>query len=66
VRALAIVHEPDAGPGVFADAIRDSGVELHSWCIPDQGSPPDDPCEYDAVLCFGGAMNADEEVQLRG
>jgi GMP synthase (glutamine-hydrolysing) len=58
---LAIVHQSDAGPGVFADAIRDAGAELHSWRFPDEGPPWFDPRDYDAVLSFGGAMNADQE-----
>ena len=28
MRALAIVHQRDAGPGVFAETIRDAGGEL--------------------------------------
>ena len=31
MRALAIVHQPDAGPGVFADEMRERGVELEEW-----------------------------------
>jgi len=61
VRVLAIVHEEDAGPGVFADAIRAHGAELHSWMIPRDGPPSLDPRDYDAVMTFGGAMNPDEE-----
>src|SRR5215218_8380637 len=60
MRALAIVHQPDAGPGVFADAIRARSVELDQWMIPD-AAPPADPLGYDAVLTFGGAMHADQE-----
>jgi GMP synthase (glutamine-hydrolysing) len=62
VRALAIVHQPDAGPGVFADAMRSRGTELDEWLIPD-GPPPSDPLRYDAVLTFGGAMHADQEAE---
>jgi GMP synthase-like glutamine amidotransferase len=60
MRALAIVHQPDAGPGVFAEALRSRGVELDQWLIPD-GPPPAEPSGYDAVLTFGGAMHADQE-----
>jgi GMP synthase-like glutamine amidotransferase len=62
VRALAIVHQPDAGPGVFADAMRSRGVELDDWLIRD-GPAPADPFGYDAVLTFGGAMHADQEAE---
>jgi len=57
---LAIVHQPDAGPGVFADAIRDAGAALDSWLLPRSPEPPSDPLGYDAVLTFGGAMHPDQ------
>jgi GMP synthase (glutamine-hydrolysing) len=61
MRALAIVHQPDAGPGVFAEALRDRGVELDQWLIAD-GPAPAEPAAYDAVLTFGGAMHTDHEA----
>jgi GMP synthase (glutamine-hydrolysing) len=61
MRALAIVHQRDAGPGVFAEAARSRGVELDSWLVAEQASPPREPGRYDAVLSFGGAMHADHE-----
>ena len=57
VRVLAIVHQPDAGPGVFADAIRDVGSRLDSWHLPQSAEPPEDPLGYDAVMTFGGAVH---------
>jgi GMP synthase (glutamine-hydrolysing) len=60
MRALAIVHQPDAGPGVFADAMRSRGVELDQWLIA-ESPPPAEPAGYDAVVTFGGAMHADQE-----
>lgn len=62
MRALAIVHQPDAGPGVFAEAARERGVALDHWMIAVGGSPPDDPLSYDGVLVLGGAMHADQEA----
>lgn len=61
MRVLAIVHQTDAGPGVFADAIRDAGAELVAWLLPQAERPPGDPLSYDAVLSFGGAMHPDQE-----
>jgi GMP synthase-like glutamine amidotransferase len=62
MRALAIVHQPDAGPGVFADEMRDRGVELDEWTLSERGTgPPREIADYDAVLTFGGAMHADQE-----
>jgi GMP synthase-like glutamine amidotransferase len=59
VRVLAIVHQTDAGPGVFGEEIRERGT-LDEWLLPDSAEPPADPLAYDAVLVLGGAMNADE------
>jgi len=61
MRALAIVHQRDAGPGIFADAMRSRGVELGSWLWAEAKSPPRDLGDYDAVLTFGGAMHVDHE-----
>jgi GMP synthase (glutamine-hydrolysing) len=61
MRVLAIVQQRDAGPGVFAETIRDSGGALDEWAPAEQLEPPSDPLDYDAVLVLGGAMNADEE-----
>lgn len=57
---LAIVHQPDAGPGVFADAIRATGAELDEWLIVGGAPPPRDPREYTAVIVLGGAMHPDQ------
>lgn len=58
MRVLAIVHQDDAGPGVFADAVRESGATLHEW-RPDLQPAPE--IDHEAVMVFGGAMNAHEE-----
>ena len=62
MKALAIVHQPDAGPGVFAEEMQTRGVELDQWMLSERGSgPPGEIAEYDSVLTFGGAMHADQE-----
>lgn len=62
MRALAIVHQPDAGPGVFAEEMEDRGVQLEEWRLSERGTgPPREIADYDAVLTFGGAMHADQE-----
>jgi GMP synthase (glutamine-hydrolysing) len=61
VRVLAIVHQTDAGPGVFGEAIRGRGDVLDQWLLPESAEPPADPLGYDAVLVLGGAMNVDQE-----
>lgn len=60
MRVLAIVHQRDAGPGVFAEAIRGGGGELDEWTPAERPRPPANPFSYDAVMVLGGAMNADE------
>lgn len=62
MRALAIVHQRDAGPGVFTEEIRERGVDLDEWLLSERGTGPGvEIAEYDAVLTFGGAMHADQE-----
>jgi GMP synthase (glutamine-hydrolysing) len=62
MRALAIVHQADAGPGVFAEEMRKRGVELDEWLLSERGTgPAREIADYDAVLTFGGAMHADQE-----
>jgi GMP synthase (glutamine-hydrolysing) len=62
MRALAIVHQDDAGPGVFAEEIEARGVLLDEWKLSERGTgPPREIADYDAVLTFGGAMHADQE-----
>lgn len=54
-----MVHHDDAGPGVFADAVRARGDSLQEW-RPDRGEPP--PSEFDAIMVFGGAMNVGDPL----
>lgn len=61
MRGLAIVHQRDSGPGVFAEAIDAAGGELDRWHIVETDTPPADPLGYDAIFALGGAMNVDEE-----
>jgi GMP synthase (glutamine-hydrolysing) len=48
VRVLSVVHELDAGAGVFGD--------FPTW-VPSQAPPPPMP---DALLVFGGSMHVDQ------
>ena len=59
MRVLAVVHQDDAGPGVFADAVRARGDSLEVW-RPDRGDAP--PSEFDALMVFGGAMNVGDPL----
>jgi GMP synthase (glutamine-hydrolysing) len=61
VRVLAIVHQTDAGPGVFGEAIEERGGSLDQWLLPESEAPPADPLGYDAVFVLGGSMNVDQD-----
>ena len=59
MRVLEIVHQDDAGSGVFGEVVRQQGHALETWRPPDRPAPPLDG--YDAVLVFGGGMHVDQE-----
>lgn len=61
MRVLAIVHQSDAGPGVFGEEIRAGGDRLDEWMLPKAAEAPADPLGYDAVMVLGGAMHADQD-----
>jgi GMP synthase-like glutamine amidotransferase len=53
VRVLSVVHEADAGAGVFG--------EFPTW-VPSAGPPPRD---FDALMIFGGSMHVDQSDEHR-
>jgi GMP synthase (glutamine-hydrolysing) len=58
---LSLVHQADAGPGVFTEAISQAGA-AHELCRLDRGERPGEELgRYDAVLSFGGGMHIDQE-----
>lgn len=63
MRVLAVVHEHNAGPGVFAGAVAAAGHELVEWVPSQAAAPPLD--EVGAAMVFGGSMNVDEEAEHR-
>lgn len=63
MRVLAITHQRDAGPGVFAEACANAGARLDEWLVAEAGEPPAEPSSYDAVISLGGAMHADQTHQ---
>jgi GMP synthase-like glutamine amidotransferase len=63
MRVLAISHQRDAGPGVFADAIDEAGGELDVWRLAETDEPPADPFGYDGVISLGGGMHVDQDGQ---
>jgi GMP synthase-like glutamine amidotransferase len=63
VQVLSIVHESEAGSGVFANAARERGAHLAEWIPAQRPAPAADG--FDAVLVFGGAMNVNQEREHR-
>ena len=49
MKVLSIVHQPDAGAGVFGD--------FPVWVPSDGSAPP----AFDALMVFGGSMHVDQE-----
>jgi GMP synthase-like glutamine amidotransferase len=58
VNVLSIVHELDAGAGVFGD-----GAELVTW-VPGAAPPPSIE-GVDALMIFGGSMHVDQNDEHR-
>ena len=61
VRVLGIVHQPDAGPGVFAEVVAAGGHELVEWQPAERPVPDLDG--FGAVIVLGGAMHTDHEAE---
>jgi GMP synthase-like glutamine amidotransferase len=59
MRVLTIVHQADAGAGVFGVQAEADGHELVEWVPADGAAPPLDGVE--AAMAFGGAMHVDQE-----
>jgi GMP synthase-like glutamine amidotransferase len=59
LRVLAVVHQHDAGPGVFGDTVASRGHDLVEWVPGEIAAPESDG--FGAAMVFGGAMNVDEE-----
>jgi GMP synthase (glutamine-hydrolysing) len=60
MRVLTIVHEADAGPGVFGAVLESSATTVDSWFAPDQPEPPA-ATDYDAIISFGGSAHPHQE-----
>jgi GMP synthase-like glutamine amidotransferase len=60
VRVLALVHQDDAGPGVFADAVGAAGHELEERSFA-MGDPPLAADDYGVAIVLGGGMHVDQE-----
>lgn len=61
MRVLSVIHGPDAHAGIFAEAVRDAGHELHQASYALEQPPSRPVAAYDAAMVFGGSMNTHEE-----
>jgi GMP synthase (glutamine-hydrolysing) len=61
MRVLTIVHEKDAGPGVFDAALAAAGAEVETWLVAEQAEPPAAADAYDAIMSFGGSAHPQQE-----
>lgn len=59
MRVLAVVHQADAGLGVFATPIAERGHDLVEW-TPARSAPPPEPLPAAAIV-LGGGMHPDQE-----
>jgi GMP synthase-like glutamine amidotransferase len=63
MRVLSIVHEREAGSGVFADAAGERRDELIEWIPAEAPAPAAE--SFGAVLVFGGAMHVHQDHDHR-
>jgi GMP synthase (glutamine-hydrolysing) len=61
MRVLTIVHEADAGAGVFSAALAAAGAEVDTWLLAEQTLPPAAAGAYDAIMSFGGSAHPHQE-----
>jgi len=62
MHVLSVIHGNEARTELFAPVVQDAGHLLDEWSFV-WGTPPARPLDsYDAVLVFGGAMHADQDV----
>lgn len=61
MRVLTIVHESDAGPGVFGGVLSAAGADVDTWLVAEQHEPPAQARAYDAIMAFGGSAHPHEE-----
>jgi GMP synthase (glutamine-hydrolysing) len=62
MHVLSVIHGNEARTELFAPVVEEAGHSLDEWSFV-SGTPPARPLDsYDAVLVFGGAMHADQDV----
>jgi GMP synthase-like glutamine amidotransferase len=57
MRVLTIVHDADAGPGVFDGVLTAAGVDVDTWLPAERHQPVPEVDGYDAIMSFGGSAH---------
>jgi GMP synthase-like glutamine amidotransferase len=60
MRAVCLQHVPFEGPGTFATALKNRGVSLDSYLVPEVGLPKD---AGDLLIVMGGPMSVNDSNQ---
>ena len=61
MRVLTIVHEEDAGPGVFGSALAAAAASVDTWLVAAHPQAPAVASAYDAIISFGGSAHPHQE-----
>src|SRR5579863_2893355 len=61
MRVLTIVHEQDAGPGVFDEVLATAEADVDIWLAAQEVEPPARLGAYDAIMTFGGSVHPHQE-----
>jgi GMP synthase (glutamine-hydrolysing) len=62
VDVLAVIHGDSVRAGVFGDVVAERGHRLEEWSLSWNTPLPRPLDAYGAVLVFGGAMHADQDL----
>lgn len=65
-RVLIVVHQKHSTPGRVGELLEARGYTLDKRCPCLDHPLPDDPCDYAAVVVFGGPMSANDDCSLAG
>lgn len=61
MRVLTIVHEQDAGPGVFREPLGAATADVDTWLAAEQPEPPAPAGAYAAIVSFGGSAHPHQQ-----
>jgi GMP synthase (glutamine-hydrolysing) len=62
VHLLSVIHGQDARTELFGPVAEEAGHRIDEWSFASNAPPPRPLDAYDAVMVFGGAMHADQDL----